>query len=232
MAKNTKAPFKKRVGRLLRRGVIISALMRFADFICKTARNSFAASILLSYDKAEECAESSLAGSIAQSLGSSESVGFRKVKHRIASALENSFIISSVGKLSSALLTMSLASYGVFAFSFGFYVVATYLLKKYSFAHEVSLASLITGIAFIALSFVLFMSKKSLAQAISDSAIMRFVFFDVLSLRSVTLDYAASCPATAGISVSFIFGMVCGTVSIFVPAEYVLLAIAAKLLNL
>ena len=227
MAKNTKAPFKKRVGRLLRRGVIISALMRFADFICKAARNSFAASILLWYDKAEECAESSLAGSIAQSLGSSESVGFRKVKHRIASALENSFIISSVGKLSSTLLTMSLASYGVFAFSFGFYVVATYLLKKYSFAHEVSLASLITGIAFIALSFVLFMSKKSLAQAISDSAIMRFVFFDVLSLRSVTLDYAASCPATAGISVSFIFGMVCGTVSIFVPAEYVLLAIAA-----
>lgn len=227
MAKNTKVPFKRRLGKFLRKGVIISALMRFADFIYKAAKNSFAASILLSYDKVDSCAENSFAGSIAHSLGSSESEGFRKVKHKVASSLENSFIISSIGKLSSALLALSLSSYGVFAFSFGFYVVATYLLKKYSFSLDVSLASLITGLAFIIFSFVLFMSKKSLAQAISGSVILRFIFFDVLSLRSVALDYVAASPANTGISASFLVGMVCGTVSIFVPAEFVLLAIAA-----
>lgn len=227
MAKNTKVPFKRRLGKFLRKGVIISALMRFADFIYKAAKNSFAASILLSYDKVDSCAENSFAGSIAHSLGSSESEGFRKVKHKVASSLENSFIISSIGKLSSALLALSLSSYGVFAFSFGFYVVATYLLRKYSFSLDVSLASLVTGLAFIIFSFVLFMSKKSLAQAISGSVILRFIFFDVLSLRSVALDYVAASPANTGISASFLIGMVCGTVSIFVPAEFVLLAIAA-----
>lgn len=227
MAKNTKVPFKRRLGKFLRKGVIISALMRFADFIYKAAKNSFAASILLSYDKVDSCAENSFAGSIAHSLGSSESEGFRKVKHKVASSLENSSIISSIGKLSSALLALSLSSYGVFAFSFGFYVVATYLLRKYSFSLDVSLASLVTGLAFIIFSFVLFMSKKSLAQAISGSVILRFIFFDVLSLRSVALDYVAASPANTGISASFLIGMVCGTVSIFVPAEFVLLAIAA-----
>ena len=149
------------------------------------------------------------------------------MKHKFASSIENSFFISAIGKLYSSLLITSLASYGVFAFSFGFYVVATYLLKKYSFDIEVNTASLATGIALIAISVVLFMSKKSLAQAISGSVMLRFIFFDVLNLRSVSVDYAAAQPAYTGISVSFLVGMISGTVSIFVPAEYVVIALAA-----
>ena len=228
LAKNSKkAPFGKRLGKLFRRGVIVSALMRFADFLYKAAANSFAAKLLLSYDKADDCARNSFAGGIVRSLGSSESEGFRKVKHKVASSLEDSLIISSLGKLSSALLTMSLSSYGVFAFSFGLYVVATFLLKKYSFSLDVSIASLIVGVGFFVLSIVLFMSKKSMAQAISGSAILRFILFDVLNLRSVSLDYAASCPVTTGISAGFLIGMACGTISIFAPAEYVVFGIAS-----
>lgn len=228
MSKSTKKlPFGKRIAKSFRSGVIVSALMRFADALYKAARTSFAARIFLSYDKVNDCAERSLIGSATHSLSSSESESFRKVKHKFASSIENSFFISAIGKLYSSLLITSLASYGVFAFSFGFYVVATYLLKKYSFDIEVNTASLATGIALIAISVVLFMSKKSLAQAISGSVMLRFIFFDVLNLRSVSVDYAAAQPAYTGISVSFLVGMISGTVSIFVPAEYVVIALAA-----
>ena len=213
MSRNTKKlPFGKRIAKSFRSGVIVSALMRFADALYKAARTSFAARIFLSYDKVNDCAERSLIGSATHSLSSSESESFRKVKHKFASSIENSFFISAIGKLYSSLLITSLASYGVFAFSFGFYVVATYLLKKYSFDIEVNTASLATGIALIAISVVLFMSKKSLAQAISGSVMLRFIFFDVLNLRSVSVDYAAAQPAYTGISVSFLVGMISGTV--------------------
>ena len=203
MSKSTKKlPFGKRIAKSFRSGVIVSALMRFADALYKAARTSFAARIFLSYDKVNDCAERSLIGSATHSLSSSESESFRKVKHKFASSIENSFFISAIGKLYSSLLITSLASYGVFAFSFGFYVVATYLLKKYSFDIEVNTASLATGIALSAISVVLFMSKKSLAQAISGSVMLRFIFFDVLNLRSVSVDYAAAQPAYTGISVS------------------------------
>ncbi len=228
MSKSTKKlPLGKRIAKSFRRGVIVSALMRFADALYKAAEASFAARIFLSYDKVNDCAEHSLIGGATHSLSSSENDRFRRVKRKFASSLENSLFISAAEKLSSSLLITSLSSYGVFAFSFGFYVIATYFLKKYSFGIEVSTTTLVTGIALIAISAVLFMSKKSLAQAISGSVMLRFMFFDVLNLRSVSVDYAAAQPVYTGISVSFLIGLISGTVSIFVPAEYVVIALAA-----
>lgn len=225
-----KLPIGKRLAKSFGSCAIIRLLSRFASFVYRAVGNSIFAKIMTSYDGISEYARDSAVGCGVHGLGSAESDGFRRFKHGFSALTERSVLLSLLRKASDAMLVAPMSAYGIFFFSFGFYVSAIFILKRYAFAFaSAELTTLIVGIVSIVISIAFFLSKKSLAKTVSESKILRFILFDLLCLRSEGLDSAAALPVKPGANASFIIGMAAGLLSIIVNPAIIAVVLASVL---
>ena len=196
--------------------LIIRALSKFAKKIYGAVAESVFARILTSRPDTQKAFDASVAGAVSKR--SEKSVERSKnIKYAFAKQIEKSFILNALKKLFTKLLTLSLSSYGVFVFSFGFYVTVVYAVKRFALNWQSDLRNdLFVGLGAIILSIFLFASKKSLSDALSSSVIMRTVFADMLGLREESVEKFASFPAERYVGAPFVFGTVLGILSFFV----------------
>lgn len=226
--KKTKSSFWSKLSRTFKKSAVIYGISKFSAFIYNTVSKSIFAKIFTSYDAVSAWAADSAIGHSFGERNYDENDKSRKVRRKISSAGENSFFISFIKNFFKGMLVLPMPAFGVFLFSVGVYDTVIFLLKKYTFdVEKTDVTDIIIGIALIAVSFAFFLSRKSLAQCISESKIMRFVLFDIFNFRPGEIENAAARQASAGVSVSFVLGMALGLLSIVVSPFKIVVTIAA-----
>ena len=130
--------------------------------------------------------------------------------------------------MSTRLLTAKLNTFGLFFFSYGFYLMIIQLIKKYSdYAGDPLLSEIIVGCICVVSGFFMLFSKRSLANAVYDSQFLRWILFDCLGFPVTALAEAAQYEVKSGFNVPVIFSMLLGFLSIFVEPLLIFFAIVS-----
>lgn len=112
------------------------------------------------------------------------------------------------------LLSLTLSHYGLALFFFGVYTSIIYLICLMLPAIGADIDSLITGISLMLVSLPLLLSRKTLAEAISESRIARWLVFSVSGFRRE--DLATVKRRRGRADVAFIIGMILGLLTFYV----------------
>ncbi|MBO4217177.1 MAG: hypothetical protein J5940_04475, partial [Clostridia bacterium] len=235
MSKKDRAIKNSTAGHRISTGLIIDALMKFSAYLTKLAAHSVIAFIMTSYDRVN----AALSGwkPIARIRGRmAKSKSFHKFSMSLSRIVDRRNVVSVRHRVSNAILSLPLASYGVFLFSFGLGTVIIYTLKEFAISGtDGGLASLITGLSSIIVSIFLVSSKLDLSHAILGSSILNYVFVKVLSLRRERFetedegDVAASFRERS-VFIPLLMGLIPGVLTYFLSAEYFVLVLFGMIL--
>ena len=219
------------VVRTVKNSLIVRALSKFIEKIYEAAKSSVIGTILSSHDEVERARSESASGK-AFTGGERALDRSKKVKNFMAKNIEQSALVGAAGKLHRFLMTVSLSSYGVMLFSFGFYSIVAYVISRFVIpSGRAGTAVLAAGIIAVPVSIFFFISKKSLSQAVVTSAFLKPVFFDLLGLRiGNTEKYAEEQPRRL-VGIPFLVGMAIGVVTFFVNPLYIAAGVAVILLT-
>ncbi|MBQ0126007.1 MAG: O-antigen ligase family protein [Clostridiales bacterium] len=214
--------------RALGKSVIISALSRFAKKLYKTIQVSVIGTVLSAFDTLEEHFDKSKVALLINHGGAKRIARSKEFKNFFSSRIETSALLSLARKFSETLYETSLVSCGVFFLSFGIYVSVIYAIKEFAVTTlDGSVSAAAVGIAAIVISVFCFASKKSISQAITSSAIVKFAAFDVLGFRRDVIDDMAKNKPQNVVGSPFIAGMVLGVLSFWVDPITIIKAVAA-----
>ncbi len=232
MASSNKKRNKPKLAAMFRSSFFIYYLTKFSEFIYNAVSVSVFGHLMTSYDKLSKAFASSLIVTKVKALqGNRGGAAVKKAKHTVAKSYENSYLLTRLRRLSKALLLTHVNTLGLFLFSFGFYIITIQLLKRYTFhVEDLNPYSLVSGIAIMGLSILMFFSKKNIAGAIYESKILRFLLFDFLGLRIIDVAKASEIEARRGFNIPFILGMIFGVLSIFIEPIYLVLTLGLLLL--
>lgn len=210
----------------LKNSLIVKTLSRFAKKVYRVFAESVFVRIFTSRDDTQKAFDASVTGTVSKH--SEKSVELSKnIKYAFSKQIERSSLLSAVRRAHTNLMKASLSSYGVFLFSFGFYVSVVYAVKRFALGWEYDLSGdLFIGLGAIVFSIFLFVSKKSLSDAMSSSVIMHAVFSDMFGLRADGIEKYASLPVERYFGVPFVLGTMLGIVSFFTQPYLFLAAIA------
>ena len=210
----------------IKNSVIVRALSKFAAKIYNAVAVSVFGNILASRDKTESKFDSSLSKNLSHD-GEKSVERSKKIKYAFAKRIEQSALLNIAKRARAKLMCISLTSYGVLLFSFGFYATIIYAIKYFALTlYTAPRVDLFVSLCAIVFSLFLFASKRSMADALSTSKIIRTVFADMLGFRTESIDKYAEAPVEQYVGIPFIIGTVLGLTSFFVHPHYVLLAAA------
>ena len=223
------APKKKRSGSIFETSVLICYLTRFSTFIYRTFLAGFFGWIFTSYEALSDAFLSSAFIRRVKTVSNYRIFHFaRRIKRYTALTYERSFFLSQVRGMSTRLLTAKLNTFGLFFFSYGFYLMIIQLIKKYSdYAGDPLLSEIIVGCICVVSGFFMLFSKRSLANAVYDSQFLRWILFDCLGFPVTALAEAAQYEVKSGFNVPVIFSMLLGFLSIFVEPLLIFFAIVS-----
>lgn len=188
------------------RGGSISSRIR-DSFDCSVVRHFFT-----SYDAiTEKWRSSALAGIFKQRLFLR--IGAR-VRRTVAASVEKSTILGFVSAQMKRLLSLTLSYYGTSLFFFGVYTSIIYLICLMLPAIDADIDSLISGVSLMLVSLPLLLSRKTLAEAISESRTASWLVFSVFGFRRE--DLATVKRRRGRADVAFIIGMILGFLTFYV----------------
>jgi O-antigen ligase len=218
---------KKTSKAIFETSVLIYYLTKFSGFVYRTFLASFFGWLMTSYESFSEGFTSSV---FVRKIKSISNHGIfhlaRRTKRYTALTYERSFFLNQLRSMSTRLLTAKLNTFGLFFFSYGFYLIIIQLIKKYSdYSGEPLLRELIVGSICVVSGFSMLFSKKSLASAIYESEFLRRFLFDFLGIPIIGLAEAAQSEIKGSFNMPFIFGMLFGFLSIFVEPLLIFFAI-------
>lgn len=213
---------------LLKISIIVSSLTKLFAKLYNAILHSFFGSIFTSYDKANAVFERSASASMINH-GSMKKIERTKgFKNTFAKHMESSVLLAALKNADNILFRLSLSSYGILIFSFGFYVSIVYAIKYFAISSvSAPQIDLVIGIAAIVVSLFLFTSKQSLAKALLSSKIIDAVFFDLLGVRRGDIDEASKLGSESYVGVPFIIGMLFGVSTFMVSPKLILVALLA-----
>ena len=210
----------------VKNSIIVRALSKLASKLYKAAVSGAVGAILTSHDAAEKKREESRSEEIFAG-GRKRLDASKKVKHAFAKQFETSVLVNFFGMIRDKFLSYALSNYGVMLFSFGFYSIVVFIVKRFAFpAGNESYVDLAVCIAAIPISIFLLVSKKSMAQALSSSRIVGAVLFDLLGIRTESVEREAAKDPEKFVGIPFIIGMSLGVMSFFVKPIHIALFFA------
>jgi len=214
----------------VKNSIIVRALSTLAKTIYKAVLQSRIGGILTSHDGAEKKCFDSATGRFFAG-GEKKLDREKRIKHAFASQFEKSVTIALLGRIQNALMRFGLTNYGVFLFSFGFYSIVVFLIEKFAFPTGTeNYFDLSVCAAAIPISIFFFASKKSMAQALTSSRIIRAFCFELLGIRVESVERAAADAPERYVGIPFIIGMVLGVLTFFVKPIYIVIFFALLIL--
>ena len=164
-------PKKKQSKSTFETSVLIYYLTKFSGFIYRTFLAGFFGWIFTSYEALSEGFSSSMFIQKLRSLSNKSVFHFaRKLKRYTAQMYERSFFLYQIKNLSMRFLRARVNTFGLFFFSYGFYLIVIQLIREYSvLPGSFLLREVIVGCICIGSGFCMFFSKRSLANAVYDS---------------------------------------------------------------
>ena len=184
---------KKQSKAIFETSVLIYYLTKFSGFIYRTFLAGFFGWILTSYEALSNGFSSSMLVRKIKSLSNYRVFHFvRKVKRYTAQTYEKSFFLTQIRNLSMRLLKAKVNTFGLFFFSYGFYLILIQVIRKYSVLPGSFLwKEAFIGCMFIGGGFFMLFSKRSLAGAVYDSTFLRWILFDCLGFPITDIAEAA-----------------------------------------
>ena len=152
-----------------------------------------------------------------------------RLKNKCARLSENSLILNTIDKISSAVFVSSLRSVGVFLLATGGVITSAILSDSYK---KISVRNFsdtfVFGLLLLLGSFIFLPQKnKNISQSILESRILSYLFLDVFYVKHLDVSDKKSTQSFSALA--FIFGIIFGSVSYAVspiPAIFILLFIA------
>ncbi len=218
---------KKDSGGRFHKSVLIYYLTKFAGVIYRAFLASFFGWILTSYEAVVTGFSSSM---IVKKLRTVSGYKIfhtaRNAKRFVAVAYEKSFFLNLLRSISGKLLTARLASFGVFFFSYGFYLIWIQLIKEYVLPDDTMVMSgMVIGGAYMLLGTLFLFSGRNIAYIVYHSKILYAILFDFLGIRTVEVAEAAQAEVKKVWNLPFVFGMLFGLASIVIDPISILSAI-------
>ena len=210
-----------------RKSILIYSLTKFVGFIYRTFLAGFFGWLLTSYEEVVAGFSSSVIVKKLQTVSSHKIFhSARNLKRRVAEAYERSFFLNLLRSISVKLLSTKLASFGIFFFSYGFYLILIQVIKEYVLPVEhMAMSGIIIGIAYMIFGTLFLFSKQNVAYAVYHSKILSSVLFDFLGISMMNIAEAAEIENRKGWNPSFIFGMIFGLISIVLDPIIILTVI-------
>lgn len=215
------------IAHLFKSSLIVCSLTKLFAKLYRAILCSFIGSIFTSYDKVNASFDSSAIASSVNHGSIKKIERSKSFKNGFAVRMESSVLLDALERANKTLLRLSLSSYGILLFSFGFYVSIVYAIKYFAISAEIADASdLIIGITAVAISLLLFISKQSLAEAAASSRIINAVLFELCGVRRGEVDEAAKLEAETYVGVPFIIGMLFGVSSFMISPKLIIVTLA------
>ena len=210
----------------VKNSLIVRALSKLAQKIYKAAISSAFGTLLTSHDNAERKREQSRSEEVFS--GSEKFLdSSKKIKHAFAKQFETSALVNLCATIQGKFMRFALSNYGVLFFSFGFYSIVVFIVKKFAFpTGNESYFDLAVCVAAIPIAIFLLVSKKSMAQALASSRIVGAVLFGLLGIRNESVEHEAEKEPQKFVGVPFIVGMALGVLSFFIKPIYIALFFA------
>lgn len=215
--------------RSVKNSLILRALTKFAKKIYRAAATSFIGRALTSHDAAEKKLLDSATDEFFVG-GEKKREREKKIRHAIASQFEKSVSIAAFKKTQDAFLRFALTNYGVLLISFAFYSTVLFFVKTLIYPDaEKNYLDLAVYVVSVVVSIFFFSSKKSMAQALVSSRIIRAICFDLLGIRSESVERIAQDEPRRIVGIPFIAGMALGILTFFVDPRYIVLFIVLSI---
>ncbi len=152
-----------------------------------------------------------------------------KVRRAVSRSFEGSAILRGVRRAAAILPRMTLRSYGMFLFSFGFYVAVVCTIKAIaSGGAAFETDALVSGGLAMLLSVPLLLSGKTLADAVASGKLASYLAFDILGYRREEAERDAGKFSRA--DTMFLFGMVAGLLTFLFSPHRILGAVLSLIL--
>lgn len=203
---------------MFRNSVLIYYLTKFSGWVYRGFLSGIFGWLLTSYDFFEKGFSESLIVTKLKLISEHKVFGFAKTcKRFIARHYERSFFLNLVKGTKQRILTARVNTFGLFFFSYGFYLVLIQLIKQYVMEMQTTVPHAIyIGGGCMVGGFFMLCSRKNVARAIWDSRFLCAILFDFLSLSSLEVAEAATGEAHKGFNIPFLGGMAFGILSIFI----------------
>lgn len=231
--------------------MILSSVMRFADYLYGKAKRSLIGSALSYYPEVlreEHTAENSfekhseygVAATDAdfqtdintkkksrKKLSDTVSSSIRNFQRLFAKSVDQSLLVNLVRKFVSSLLYLPMRSIGIATCSFGMYTLLMSLIRYFLIDRSIQFAIeyIIAGIVLVTISMPMLVSTASLAYVLVTSRTMNWIIFRVCGIRYDKIDITT--PPRVQNNWPFLIGMLLGLLSFFVSPIYIALAIIA-----
>lgn len=212
---------------LFKRSVLIYYTTKLSGFIYRAFLSGFFGWLLTSYDTFAKCFASSKIIQMLKGASNYKAIAFvRNAKRYVAMTYERSFFLNQIRGISTRILTARANTFGLFFFSYGFYLVLIQLIKRYVVEMQTAIPHTmwIGAICMIGGFFLLF-SKKNVAAVVYESRILHAILFDFFDLRIVDVANAAQSEVRKGFNIPFFLSMLLGVLSIFIDPLLILKAI-------
>ncbi len=205
---------------------IIAFFDRLSQKIYRKLENGFFGGIFTAYDRENRALENSGAASLVRRLNP-EGRLLGPMKHRIAEALENSWILGGIRKHLTHMLYSAMRVYGLFLFSFALYASLIYLFKSFwgydPDTFKLDFGLIVTIVLMLIASVAMLASRRTLAQALLEGSLSRFLLLDVVGIRRESLEQPVG--SEGRFNVAFIMGLLFGLASYFVSPIWLLAGI-------
>lgn len=209
------------------KSVVIYYLTKFVGVIYRVFLAGFFGWLLTSYEAVVAGFSSSVI--VKKFRAASEYKIFHKARNAkrfVAVAYEKSFFLNLLRRISGKLLTARLASFGIFFFSYGFYLIWIELIKEYVLPNDtMTWSGMMIGGAYIVLGTVFLFSGKNVAYVVYHSKILYAILFDFFGIRTVEVAEAAQADVKKAWNLPFVFGMLFGLTSIVIDPMTILIGI-------
>lgn len=195
------------------------------DWLSRQIREGFFGTIFHSFRKTDRLFKNGVCGAIGRRKRGKDTP-LKRMRRRVSSVFENSFLLKSFGRLVEYLLSCSLRVYGAFSIIFGLYTVLLFCIKSFMLDMNADIYDLIFGVAIVIVSIPLLYSNRQLAASLREGRISRFILFRTLLIPESKL----SLPETGVVrryNWAVIGGMIAGFLTYFVSPVIVLGTIIA-----
>ncbi len=150
-----------------------------------------------------------------------------KTRLKFAKSCENSFVFNLFEGIYRNLLSLPLRAVGIFLLTFGLSVLL-YTLRAFSLGYTFE-NNLIFSFICVFSSIVIMPIKKSIAECVKNSVLLRF-FYSESTYLSTTFRAAGARTQSRGYSTAFFLGLLCGIFSAFTTPAKILFFAASLLL--
>lgn len=229
LEKKKKKPFSS-LSKKFSNSFIIHGLNTFATYLNRLLKQSVFGKVMTSYDTVSEWAAKSKVGAFVAKNNRTGADLLRKVKYSTSSAIESSFFANLIHKFGRYFLSLPLSTYGIFAFTYGLFIVITYLFRTLAFEIETPTSNLVLGIVVIAISILPMFAKRSFEVEVHESKILYFILYTVLGIRP-NRDYSeVREPQKQNAALPYLIGIALAMTSVLFDPMYLVYALGVILI--